>query len=97
MEETQRLDWTLELSKIFKITLIHRRNEFRGAQHTLNEIKKIEKGKLSIKTPFQLETIEGEKKFKSITIKNDDGKTEKIKTDIILKFFWISYEIRPNS
>ena len=34
------LDWTLELSKFSNITLIHRRNEFRGAQHTLSEIKK---------------------------------------------------------
>ena len=56
------LDWALELSKYSKITLIHRRDEFRGAQHTLNEIKKLEKeGKISIKTPFQLENIEGEK------------------------------------
>ena len=39
------LDWALELSKFSKITLIHRRNEFRGAQHTLLEIKKLEKEK----------------------------------------------------
>ena len=37
------LDWALELSKFSKITLIHRRNEFRGAQHTLSEIRKLEK------------------------------------------------------
>ena len=37
------LDWALELSKFSKITLIHRRDEFRGAQHTLSEIKKLEK------------------------------------------------------
>ena len=30
-EEIQPLDWALELSKFSKITLIHRRNEFRGA------------------------------------------------------------------
>ena len=30
------LDWALELSKFSKITLIHRRDEFRGAQHTLS-------------------------------------------------------------
>ena len=34
------LDWALELSKIAKVTLIHRREEFRGAPHTLNQIKK---------------------------------------------------------
>ena len=35
------LDWALELSKFSKITLIHRRDEFRGAQHTLDAIKKL--------------------------------------------------------
>ncbi len=34
------LDWALELSKFSKINLIHRREEFRGAPHTLSEIKK---------------------------------------------------------
>ena len=37
------LDWALELSKFSKIHLIHRRDEFRGAPHTLSEIKKLEK------------------------------------------------------
>ena len=30
------LDWALELSKFSRVTLIHRRNEFRGAQNTLS-------------------------------------------------------------
>ena len=90
------LDWALELSKFSKITLIHRRNEFRGAPHTLSEIKKLEKdGKISIKTPCQLETVEGDKSIKSITIKFDDGKTEKIKTDLILSFFGLIMKLGP--
>ena len=90
------LDWTLELSKFSKITLIHRRNEFRGAPHTLSEIKKLEnEGKISIKTPCQLESIEGDKNVESISIKFDDGKTEKIKTDIILSFFGLIMKLGP--
>ncbi len=90
------LDWALELSKISRITLIHRREDFRGAQHTLNEIRKLEKaGKLSVKTSFQLDTIEGDSEIKSITIKNDDGKTEKISTDIILSFFGLVMKLGP--
>ncbi len=90
------LDWALELSKFSKINLIHRRNEFRGAIHTLNEIKKLEKdGKLSIKTPCQLESVEGDKNLKSITIKYEDGKTEKINTDIILSFFGLVMKLGP--
>ena len=90
------LDWALELSKFSKITLIHRREEFRGAPHTLSEIRKFEKeGKISIKTPCQLESIEGDKNIKSITVKFDNGKTEKIKTEIILSFFGLIMKLGP--
>ena len=90
------LDWTLELSKYSKITLIHRRNEFRGAPHTLSEIKKLDnEGKISIKTPCQLESLEGDKNLESILIKFDDGKTEKIKTDTILSFFGLIMKLGP--
>ena len=90
------LDWALELSKFSKINLIHRREEFRGAPHTLSEIKKLEKdGKISIKTPCQLESIEGDTNIKSITLKFDDGKTEKIKTDIVLSFFGLIMKLGP--
>ena len=90
------LDWALELSKFSKINLIHRRDEFRGAPHTLSEIKKLEKdGKISIKTPCQLESIEGIDKINSITIKFDDGRIEKIQTDIVLSFFGLIMKLGP--
>ena len=90
------LDWALELSKFSNINLIHRRNEFRGAPHTLNEIRKLEKeGKISIKTPCQLDSIEGEKDIKSISIKFEDGKIEKIKTDFVLSFFGLVMKLGP--
>ena len=90
------LDWALELSKISKVTLIHRRDEFRGAPHTLDEIKKLEKaGKLTIKTRYQLDSIEGDKNIKSITIKNNEEKILKIETDYILSFFGLIMKLGP--
>ena len=90
------LDWALELSKISNVTLIHRRDEFRGAPHTLSEIKKLEKiGKIVIKTKYQLSKIEGDENLKSITIKNDDEKTMKIDTDYILGFFGLIMKLGP--
>ena len=83
----------MELSKFSKVTLIHRRTEFRGAPHTLSEIKKLEsQGKISIKTPCQLEEIEGDNEIKSITLKYEDGKKEKIQSNIILSFFGLDNE-----
>ena len=90
------LDWALELSKFSNISLIHRRDEFRGAQHTINEIKKLEKtGKVSIKTPCQLVSIGGDKYLESIKVKFDSGKTENIKTDVILSFFGLVMKLGP--
>jgi len=90
------LDWALELSKTSKITLIHRRNDFRGAPHTLAEIKKLEKeGKISIKTPCQLNSISGNDEIKSIDIKYDDDKIEKIETQNILSFFGLVMKLGP--
>ena len=90
------LDWALELSKFSNITLIHRREEFRGAPHTLSEVKKLEKeGKISIKTPCQLESVEGDEKIKSISIKFENGMVEKINTDIVLSFFGLIMKLGP--
>jgi len=90
------LDWAIELSKIADVTLVHRRNEFRGAEHSSEVAKKLEKeGKLKIKTPFQINSIEGSNKINAITIKNEDGKIEKIPTDCILGFFGLIMKLGP--
>ena len=58
------LDWAIELSKFSEVILVHRRNEFRGAEHSAEIAKKFEKeGKLKIKTPFQINSIEGQDKI----------------------------------
>ena len=90
------LDWAIELSKLAEVTLIHRRNEFRGVEKSAETARALEKeGKLKIKTPFQINSIEGNDKIEAITIKNDDGKTEKIKTDFILGFFGLIMKLGP--
>ena len=90
------LDWAIDLSKLSTVTLIHRRNEFRGAKHTEEIARKLEKeGKLKIKTPYQINSIEGDDKIKSISIKSEDGKNEKIETDCILGFFGLIMKLGP--
>jgi thioredoxin reductase (NADPH) len=90
------LDWAIEFSKFAEVTLVHRREEFRGAEHSASIARQLEKeGKLKIKTPYQIASIEGDDKIKSITIKKDDGKTEKISTDCILGFFGLIMKLGP--
>ncbi len=90
------LDWAIELSKISEVTLVHRRSEFRGTEHSTNVVRKLEKeGKLKIKTSFQINSIEGENKINAIIIKSEDGKTEKIPTDCVLGFFGLIMKLGP--
>ena len=90
------LDWALEFSKNSKVTLIHRRDEFRGAPHTLKELEKLKKtGKISIKTPFQINSINEGNKLKFIEIKNDNEKIEKIDTDVLFGFFGLIMQLGP--
>ena len=90
------LDWAIEISKFAEVILVHRRNEFRGANNSVEIVRKLEKeGKLKIKTPFQINSIEGQDKIESITIKDDDGKAEKINTDCLLGFFGLIMKLGP--
>jgi len=90
------LDWAIELSKFAEVILVHRRNEFRGAGHSEEIVRKLEKeGKLKIKTPFQINSIEGQDKINAITIKNDNDKIEKITTDCLLGFFGLIMKLGP--
>ena len=90
------LDWAIELSKFADVTLLHRREEFRGAEHSTSVVKQLEKeGKLKIKTPFQINSIEGDSNITGITVKTEEGKIEKIATDCVFGFFGLIMKLGP--
>ena len=90
------LDWAVELSKNSKVNLIHRRDEFRGAQATLNKVKELTStGKINLLTKYQLTSVNGSNKIESIDIKNDDGETKNLKTDYVLGFFGLIMQLGP--
>jgi thioredoxin reductase (NADPH) len=91
------LDWTLELSNIAKkVYLVHRRDDFKGAPHTLNKIKEIAKsGKVEIKTFYQLKGINGDTKLENIQIQKNNEILETLKIDSIIAFFGLKMELGP--
>ena len=90
------LDWAIEMSKFAEVILVHRRHDFRGSKNSVEMARKLEKeGKLKIKTPFQINSIEGQDKIESITIKNDNGNIEKITADCLLGFFGLIMKLGP--
>ena len=90
------MDWAVELSKTSKVNLIHRREDFRGAQSTVNKVYELAKSdKINIYTKYQLDNVSGENSLESIDIKHDDGEIKNIKTDYVLGFFGLIMQLGP--
>ena len=90
------LDWAVELSTNSKVNLVHRRDEFRGAQSTVDKMNKLVKsGKINLFTKYQLNNASGSDQIQSIDIKHDDGEIKNIKTDFVLGFFGLIMQLGP--
>ena len=90
------LDWAVELSKTSKVNLIHRREDFRGAQLTVDKVHELAKaGTINLYTKYQLAKVSGENSLESIDIKNDGGEIKNIKTDYALGFFGLIMQLGP--
>jgi thioredoxin reductase (NADPH) len=90
------LDWAVELSKNSKVNLIHRRDDFRAAQATVDKVRKLAKDeKINLLTKYQMSSIKGENKLESIDIKSDDDEIKTIKTDYVLGFFGLIMQLGP--
>jgi len=90
------LDWAIEMVNTSKVILIHRRDEFRGAQASINKVNQLkEEGKIEIFTKFQLDNVDGNDELENILIKHDDGSKKKIKTDYVLGFFGLIMQLGP--
>ena len=90
------LDWAIELSNTSKVILVHRRDEFRGMQASIDKAKKLkEEGKIEIYTKYQLDSVQGQEEIESINIKHDDETIKEIKTDYVLGFFGLIMQLGP--
>ena len=92
------LDWTVELADIAKsISLVHRRDAFRGAQHTEAQMRELVKqGKVDLLTPYQIHSIIGEDKVTGAELKNFDTKEiEQVAADELLFLFGLNKKLGP--
>jgi len=90
------LDWAIELSNTSKVILVHRRDEFRGMQASIDKANQLkEEGRIEIYTKYQLDAVNGAGKVESINIKHDDKSIKEIKTDYVLGFFGLIMQLGP--
>jgi thioredoxin reductase (NADPH) len=73
------LDWSIFLTDVASsVTLVHRRNEFRGALDSVEKVQELKnQGKIQLITPGEVVGIVGEKKLTGVSIKQADGVSEK--------------------
>ena len=90
------LDWAVELSKTSKVNLVHRRDEFRGAQATIDNVHKLSKlGKINILTKYQLKSVNGKEILETIDIEHENKEIKNMKTDYVLGFFGLIMQLGP--
>jgi len=89
------LDWTNELSKNSKVTLIHRRKEFRAAPDSVSKMQELEKnGKINF-LQGQIKQINESKNNKIKIIYEKDGSISDVEVDYLLPFFGLKMELGP--
>ena len=90
------LDWAIELSKISKVNLIHRRDEFRSAQLTVDKMNElVKKGKINLFTKYQLKNVKGSNNIESIDIEHENKEVKNLKNDLVLGFFGLIMQLGP--
>ena len=90
------LDWAIELSKNSKVTLVHRRDEFRGMASSVAKVDELKnQNKIDVITKFSIKDVKGNGTLTSIEIADEQGNTKNIKTDYVLGFFGLIMQLGP--
>lgn len=90
------LDWSIFLSNVAsEVTLIHRRNEFRGALDSVEKVQELKNlGKIKLITPGEVVGLNGAERLESIDI-DENGAHRKIETDYFIPLFGLSPKLGP--
>lgn len=90
------LDWSIFMTDVAsEVTLVHRRNEFRGALDSVEKVQELKSlGKLRLVTPAEISGIHGNGKLESITV-DQDGNTLEIDCDYLIPLFGLTPKLGP--
>ncbi|CAM1341681.1 NAD(P)/FAD-dependent oxidoreductase [Tenacibaculum amylolyticum] len=91
------LDWSIFLTDVAKsVTLIHRRNEFRGALDSVDKVQELKnEGKINLITPAEVKAIVGNGKVEGVEVHKKDEDPFVIDTDHFIPLFGLSPKLGP--
>ena len=90
------LDWAIFLTDIAAdVTLIHRRNEFRGALDSVEKVQELKNsGKINLITPAEVTGILGDSTITGLTV-TQNNESFNIETDYFIPLFGLSPKLGP--
>lgn len=85
------LDWSIFLANVAsEVTLIHRRNEFRGALDSVEKVQELKnQGKINLITPAEVVGLKGDSHIEAITVEKE-GEKQDIATDFFIPLFGLT-------
>ncbi|WP_027076953.1 NAD(P)/FAD-dependent oxidoreductase [Maribacter antarcticus] len=93
------LDWSIFLSDVAsEVTLVHRRNEFRGALDSVEKVQHLKDlGKIKLITPGEIVGLQGIDTLESVIIRKSTDAAENImlETDYFIPLFGLSPKLGP--
>lgn len=90
------LDWSIFLANIAEeVTLIHRRNEFRGALDSVEKVRELKLlGKISLITPAEVVGLAGEDQLDAIIVQQNEEEFS-VEADAFIPLFGLSPKLGP--
>lgn len=90
------LDWSIFLADVAsEVTLIHRRNEFRGALDSVEKVRDLtQEGKIKLITPAEVTELNGNGKIEAVLVTKED-ESFLIETDHFIPLFGLSPKLGP--
>ena len=91
------LDWCIFLANVAsEVTLVHRRNEFRGALDSVEKVQDLKnKGKIQLITPAEVVGVIGAQHLSAVEIAIDGGETIIKEVDAFIPLFGLSPKLGP--
>ena len=91
------LDWTINLAPLAKsLTLVHHRDGFRAAQHSVNQMRELEReGKVKFHVASVKQLHGDNNKLSAVTLSGADKKEWQMDVDTFLPFFGLTIKLGP--
>lgn len=90
------LDWTIFLADVAsEVTLVHRRNEFRGALDSVEKVQELkDAGRVKLITPAEVTGLNGDHQLQSVVVKKGEEETT-IECDAFIPLFGLAPKLGP--